>query len=957
MLRGSCTFLLLALFGSAALADEPVRGVYRGLAPVVKFDISPPLRDIKPLPIYSGPMLARPATSDPPSGLEWLFLPQQQGSDPLVQASVMGADIPSPTVSFNAQPNIAGVNPPDPVGDVGPNHYVAMSNSSFQIFSKNGTSLLGPSNINTIWSGFGGACQNENAGDPIVLHDQFADRWILTQFTAAGPTFFNCVAISQTPDPTGAYFRYAFSTGTNFPDYPKYGVWRDAYVISTREFAGAAFAGVGAYAINRAQVLAGNPAPTVVSFVVAPGAAPFNVGDGLLPADVDGPTLPPVGAPSYFVGSMDQGGPYSAPQDALTLWRFVIDFATPANSSFTLAQTIPVASFDSIFPCTGRQCIPQPGTAARVDILSYRQRPLHRLAYRNFGTHESLVTNQSVEAATNMAGIRWWEIRNPSGTAVIHQEGTYAPGVTDTVHRWMGSIAQDSAGNMALGYSASNGTDVFPSVRYTGRLASDPLGQMPQGEGVIVAGTGSNTGGGNRWGDYTSMNVDPTDDCTFWFVNQWTPTTSASGWRLRVGSFRFNECGTPSFTIGSSSTDIALCSGASSTLPINVASIAGFNSPVTLSATGLPANSSGTLNPNPVTPLPGQSQFTLNTTTALATGIYPFTIDATAAGPITRTINMNLNAVAAVPVASTLTVPANNAINVATGVTFTWAASPTAADYTVQLATDSGFTNIVRSTTTTTTSWTPSPALNSSTQYFWRVFARNACSVGSPAELFADGFEDLVPNLGTVSATSSFTTSSAPGDCPAGPAPTIVLSENFDGTLGAGWGQQAGGSGTNTWAVTGAFPFGGSGQSLRATAPTTVSDQRYVSPAIALPTVGNGLTLTFQSRHAIEVNTAGTICYDGGILEVSTNGGTSYTQVPNAQLQTDPYNANVDAGFSSPIAGLPAWCGTQAFTRNVVDLTPYAGQTAQFRFRLASDSSANLPEGWIIDNVEVKRCN
>ncbi len=236
----------------------------------------------------------------------------------------------------------------------------------------------------------------------------------------------------------------------------------------------------------------------MISFLVTPASAggAYNIGDGLLPSDLDGSTLPPAGTPNFFMGSMDNGGPYGAPQDALTLWKFTADFTTPANSTFVLANTIPIAAYDTIFPCspTSRNCIPQPGTTNKIDILSYRQRPMHRLAYRNFGTHESLVTNQSVEASTTMAGIRWWEIRSPNSSPVLYQDSTYAPGITDTIHRWMGSIAMDSAGNMALGYSASNGTTTFPSSWYTGRLAGDPLNTMPQGEGSIINGTGSQTG-------------------------------------------------------------------------------------------------------------------------------------------------------------------------------------------------------------------------------------------------------------------------------------------------------------------------------------------------------------------------------------------------------------------------------------------------------------------------------
>ena len=406
--------------------------------------------------------------------------------------------------------------------------------------------LFGPAANNTLWAGFGGACQVENAGDPVVLYDQLADRWFLMQFTSSGPTFFNCVAVSQTNDPTGAYFRYAISTGNNFPDYPKAAVWPDAFYISTREFAGGVtFAGVGAYALNRAQAEAGNPNAQVISFLAPPNPL-YKVGDGLLPSNVDGTTPPPVGSPNYFVGSQDNNGPYGAPSDALNLYKFHADFAVPANSTFTLTNTIPVAAFNSILGLCGgtRACIPQPGTNTKIDHLGYRQRPLFRLAYRNFGDHEALVTNQSVSAGNGpngeVSGIRWWEIRNPNAAPVIFQEGIYAPGITDGIHRWMGSIAMDGQGNIALGYSASNGVNpsVFPSVSYTGRLAADPPGVMTLGEANIVTGTGSQTTTFFRWGDYTSLWVDPTDDLTFWHVNEWVPTTSSVGWVLRIGSFK-----------------------------------------------------------------------------------------------------------------------------------------------------------------------------------------------------------------------------------------------------------------------------------------------------------------------------------------------------------------------------------------------------------------------------------
>ena len=516
-------------------------GIYRGYSTAVKFDISPALRDLAQVAVT---LPSDFQDLDPDSGLEGALGPQD--IDPSVQAEVGQGEIPDPLVSFDGFTNVAGYTPPDPVGDVGPNHYVAMANVHFAVYDKSGTLLYGPFANNTLWSGFGGACEVENSGDPIVIYDQLADRWMLTQFTSAGPTYYNCVALSTSGDPTGTYYRYAFSTGVNFPDYPKYGVWSDAYYISTREFGPSGnFVGVGAYALNRDEMLAGDTSPGVVSFMASPSPL-YNVGDGLLPSDLDGTTLPPAGSPNFFMGSMDDGAGYGAPQDALTLWKFHVDWVTPANSYFNLTNTIPTDPFDSMFPCSpgSRDCIPQPGTSEKIDILSYRQRPIWRLAYRNFGTHEAMVTNQSVEASANMAGNRWYEIRDPNGMPLIYQQGTYAPGVSDGIHRWMASIAMDRDGNMAMGYSASNGTTTYPSVWYTGRLASDPLGTMAQGEGVIVNGLGSQTSTGSRWGDYTSMNIDPVDDCTFWYINEYYPTTSSTGWRLRIGAFKFPSCGT-----------------------------------------------------------------------------------------------------------------------------------------------------------------------------------------------------------------------------------------------------------------------------------------------------------------------------------------------------------------------------------------------------------------------------
>ena len=457
------------------------------------------------------------------------------------------------------------VNPPDPVGDVGPNHYVEMVNLTFAVYAKTGTRLLGPVDLGALWADFPIEDCTDESGDPIVLYDQTTDRWLLTQFTTRGlnpatPTapFYNCVAVSQTGDPTGAYFRYAFITqpdtedgGFFFPDYPKYGVWRDSYIMTTRDFGFDENYGISVYGLEKNKMVDGNPNARAVQFFLDSEVVPLNlVGDGLLPPDLDGKTKPKNDAPAPIVGTQDDGGGYGATFDALNIWEFDVKWRSTPVASIVLKTQLPVVPFDSIFPCapTARDCLPQPGITNPdqfLDILSYRQRPIWRLAYRNKGAFETMVTNQSVEALPGLGGTRWYEIRRTGGTYSVHQQGTYAlPGV----HNWMGSIAADKSGNMALGYSVVNAVDVFPGIRYTGRLAGDPPGQMTLGEGTVISGTAAQASLNSRWGDYTSLNLDPVDDCTFWYVNEYYTVEGAAqaplgnGWQTRIASFKLPGC-------------------------------------------------------------------------------------------------------------------------------------------------------------------------------------------------------------------------------------------------------------------------------------------------------------------------------------------------------------------------------------------------------------------------------
>ena len=404
-------------------------------------------------------------------------------------------------------------------------------NTSFAVFDKvTGGLLLGPVAGNTLWSGFGGGCDNNNDGDPVVLYDKLADRWVMSQFSVSSSPYLQCIAVSQTSDATGAWYRYSFQY-SNFDDYPKMGVWPDGYYETFNMFNSAGtFIGADVCAYERKKMLAGLSA-TQVCFQQS-----ASVG-GVLPSDVDGINPPPAGSPNYML---------NFGSNSLNLYKFHVDFATPSNSTFSGPTVISVAPFTPLCASTGT-CVQQPSPGNKLDSLG--DRLMYRLAYRNFGAHESLVVSHSVVAGTS-GGVRWYEIQNPSGTPVVAQQSTYAP---DSNYRWMGSVAMDQDGDLAIGYSESSNS-VYPSIAFAGRLATDPVGTL-QAETVVVSGGGSQSGGVTRWGDYSSMTVDPVDDCTFWYTQEYKQAGGTFNWNTRIANFKFTNCGSL-VTISPTSSDI-----------------------------------------------------------------------------------------------------------------------------------------------------------------------------------------------------------------------------------------------------------------------------------------------------------------------------------------------------------------------------------------------------------------
>ena len=450
--------------------------------------------------------------------------------DPVAQTDFGGTlAMPAPGANFLGldQASWGAGWPPDTNGDVGPSHYIQTVNTSIGIYNKTGTRLAAYT-FDTFFSGTGTSCDDNNNGDPVVLYDAISGRWIITDFawtdTANGP-YYECIAVSKTTDPvSGGWWMYGFraddASHAWLNDYPKLGVWRDGIYMSVNMFdcldsscSSATYKGVRVWALNRDAMINGQ-ALTNVYFDTS--SSYFSI----FPTNFRG-AQPPAGTPNFFLSL--------GSSTTLQMWKFNTNWTTPANSTFTGPTNITVASYTE--PSVS---VPQSGTTIKLDTLG--DRLMVQLQYRYLNGVQSLWLSHTV-ASGGVTGVRWYEIRNPQSTPSVYQQSTYQP---DSTYRWMPSIAVDGSGNAAIGYSASS-SSIFPGIRYAGRLVTDPINALSQGEGTLVSGGGYQSSY-TRWGDYSALTVDPVDDCTFWYTTEYY-TSSGTNWQTRIGSFKFPSCG------------------------------------------------------------------------------------------------------------------------------------------------------------------------------------------------------------------------------------------------------------------------------------------------------------------------------------------------------------------------------------------------------------------------------
>ena len=586
---------------------------------------------VSELPIEE-PLIAGAEIHEPGAGP----LRFKTNASPLLQEDPVLQKVALPAVSATEGIDFEGIVSPGYVPSdsnlaVGPNQIVETVNVQFAVYNKSGATLAGPTNIQTLFAPLGGVCAS-TFGDPIVLYDRPADRWLISFIgsNAGGTIGAECVAVSQTNDPTGAYYLYGYSFGTNLNDYPKLSTWatasNSAYLATYNIFANFSnFTGSDLCGFDRTKMLAGDS--TAAQLCQTSPSNEF----GYLPSDLDGPTTPTDGTPGLFI-TWQNNSP-----GQLYLRKLTLNFAT-ATATLSAPTTISVANDTLACGGTGGQCVPQAATTQTLDTLGDRM--MYRFAIRHFADHDRAVVNHAVANGTQVA-IRWYELYDPAGAVTLNQQGTFAP---DATYRWMASLAEDKNADIGLGYSASS-TSIHPAIRFTGRVPSDPLGSM-ETEATIIQGAGSQVGtAAYRWGDYTAMQVDPSDDCTFWYVDQYQAITGTFDWHTSIASFAFSGCtGSPAFDLTATPNTVSVATGASATSTIAIVPLNGFSGSVKLAASGLPSGVTAGFSPNPTT---STSTLTLTASATATTGTATVTIKGVS-GALSNTTTLSLTVNASV---------------------------------------------------------------------------------------------------------------------------------------------------------------------------------------------------------------------------------------------------------------------------------------------------------------------
>ncbi len=513
MVRVGTMLRIFILCGLALTALASAKTNNKTIVMLPTFGVSQPVADM-PVEYSMFPFQEMPEPRSNPNEVKGPMLTQ----DPALQKEQLGPLVVVKGIDFDGIGS-NGYAPSDSNMAVGPNHIVETVNVLYEVFSKTGSHIAGPTNIQNIFSGLAGDCSSGTYGDPVVLYDRAADRWFISMI-GSGATISECIAISKTNDPTGAYYLYGYSFGANLNDYPKFGTWatatNSAYLasydifINFQSYGGAALCG-----LDRTKMLAGNSSAAQLCGMTPSSEFSY------LPSEMDGPTPPADGTPGVFINH-DNGT-----TNQLFLRTLALDFAS-GTATLSSPTKITVSTFSNACHST---CVPQSGTSQRLDALGDLQ--MYRFAVRHFADHDRAVLNNTV-LNSGAGAVRWYELYDPAGAVTLNQQGTYAP---DSTWRWMASAAEDKNADIAVGFSASS-SSIHPANRIAGRVPTDPLGSL-ESEISIIEGPGSQSGL-SRWGDYSAMQIDPTDDCTFWYVAQYEPASGS--WHTHIGSFAFDEC-------------------------------------------------------------------------------------------------------------------------------------------------------------------------------------------------------------------------------------------------------------------------------------------------------------------------------------------------------------------------------------------------------------------------------